>query len=269
RTLDDPALDAAFVGEAVLLPSESFLGDQLATVDPAAVRAAREALRRRLAHTHAAAWRAVYAACSADRYEQGPEAKGRRRLRGIALGYLAVGGGGDGLALALAQYRAADNMTDRQGALTVLANGDGAARDAALADFHERYRADALVLDKWFTTQAMSTREDTVDAVMALARHPDFTIANPNRLRALVGAFAANQYAFHAADGRGYRFVADMILAADRLNPQSAARLVPALGRWRRFEPARAALMRDALDWIVATPGLSKDVFEQASKSLA
>ena len=111
------------------------------------------------------------------------------------------------------------------------------------------------MLDKWFTAQALSTRDDTLEAVEALARHPDFTLANPNRLRSLVGAFAANQRAFHDASGRGYRFLADMILAVDKLNPQTAAKLVPPLGRWRRFGEDRAALMRAELERIVATPG--------------
>jgi aminopeptidase N len=160
-------------------------------------------------------------------------------------------------------------MTDRQGALGVLANGDAPEREAALAAFYARYKDNALVLDKWFTTQALSTRADTPAAVEALAKHPDFTLANPNRLRALVGAFSVNQRAFHDASGRGYTFLADMILAADKLNPQTAAKLVPPLGRWRRFGEDRAKLMRAALERIVATPGLSKDVYEQASKSLA
>jgi aminopeptidase N len=102
-----------------------------------------------------------------------------------------------------------------------------------------------------------------------LAHHPDFTMSNPNRLRALAGTFGANHWAFHSADGRGYAFLADMIIAADKLNPQVAARLVPPFGRWKRFEPKRSAMMREQLERIVATPGLSKDVFEQASKSLA
>jgi aminopeptidase N len=160
-------------------------------------------------------------------------------------------------------------MTDRQGAFSALANSDAVERTDALAAFYERYRGDALVLDKWFTVQALSARDDTLDAVEALARHPDFTLSNPNRLRALVGAFGANQRAFHDESGRGYRFLADMILAADRLNPQTAAKLVPPLGRWRRFDENRAAMMRSELERMVATPGLSKDVFEQAAKSLA
>jgi aminopeptidase N len=160
-------------------------------------------------------------------------------------------------------------MTDRQGALGVLVNGDAPERTLALAAFHARYRDNALVLDKWFTAQALSTRADTAEAVEALARHPDFSMTNPNRLRSLVGAFSVNQRAFHDASGRGYRFLADMIIAEDRLNPQTAAKLVPPLGRWRRFGEDRARLMRAELERIVATPGLSKDVFEQASKSLA
>jgi aminopeptidase N len=269
NTLTDPALDAAFIGEAVMLPTEAFLGDQLAEVDPAAIRVAREALRVALGRELEAEWRAAYAASAANRFEYTPSAKGLRRLRSVALGYLAAAGAEDAAALALAQFEGADNMTDRNGALGVLANGTSPERETALAAFYARYKDDALVLDKWFTTQALSMREDTPEAVERLAGHPDFTLANPNRMRSLVGAFAANQYAFHAPDGRGYRFVADMILAADKLNPQSAARLVPPLGRWRRFEPKRSAMMKAELERIVATPGLSKDVFEQASKSLA
>ncbi len=269
NTLADPALDAAFIGEAVLLPTESFLGDQLAEVDPAAIRRVREALRKRLGRELETEWRAAYAATAANRFEYTPSAKGLRRLRTVALGYLDAADAEDASALALAQFEGADNMTDRNGALGVLANGESPERETALAAFYARYRDDALVLDKWFTTQALSMREDTPLAVEALARHPDFTLANPNRMRSLIGAFAANQYAFHHPSGRGYRFVADMILAADKLNPQSAARLVPPLGRWRRFEPGRSALMKAELERIVATPGLSKDVFEQASKSLA
>ena len=160
-------------------------------------------------------------------------------------------------------------MTDRQGALAALASSDAAERRGALAAFYDRYRTDALVLDKWFTVQALATRDDTIETVEALARHPDFTLSNPNRMRSLVGAFAANQRAFHDRSGRGYRFLADMIVAVDALNPQTSARLVPPLGRWRRFDEGRAELMKAELARILAHPGLSKDVFEQVSKSLA
>ncbi len=160
-------------------------------------------------------------------------------------------------------------MTDRQGALGVLVNGTAPERDRALDEFFERYARDPLVLDKWFSVQALSIRDDTPEQVAALASHPAFNLTNPNRLRALVGSFAANQRAFHTISGRGYGFVADMILAVDRINPQTAARLVPPLGRWRRFDQRRAAMMRAALERILSTQGLSKDSYEQASKSLA
>lgn len=269
ETLADPRLDRAFVAEAVLLPSESFVGDQLEVVDPEAIHAAREALRQAVGRRLGDAWRSAYDDIGWDAYAYTPAAKGGRRLRNVALGYLAASGATDAGALAFRQFERADNMTDRQGALGVLANGAWDEREAALDIFYNCYSANPLVLDKWFQTQALSTRADTGAAVAALARHPDFTLANPNRARALIGAFSVNQRAFHAADGSGYRFLADQLVALDRLNPQTAAKLLPPLGRWRRFDPARAALMRAELERIVAAPSLSRDLFEQASRSLA
>jgi aminopeptidase N len=268
QTLVDETLDPALVAEAVLLPSESFIGDHMDKVDPEAVFAARQALRARLGRELEKAWRDAYAASTANRYEYSPAAKGARRLKAVALGYLLAAEAPDAPALAERQFGSADNMTDRLSALGALASSDAAERHGALAAFYERYRDDPLVLDKWFTVQAVSTRDDTPRAVEALARHPDFTLSNPNRIRALVGAFAANPRAFHAEGGRGYRFLADMVLAVDRLNAQTAARFVPPLGRWRRFDEARAALMKAELERIVGTQGVSKEVYEQASKSL-
>lgn len=268
RTLSDQALDPAFIAEAVLLPSEAFIGDRMAQVDPEAIHAAREALRRDLGAALERLWRDAYTAHAANRYEYSPAAKGARRLRNIALGYIMATGAKDAAWLAMTQYDEADNMTDRQGALGALVNTTAPERGRALQAFYDRFKGDALVIDKWFTVQALATRDDTPERVEALARHQDFTLTNPNRLRSLVGAFSANQRAFHDATGRGYRFLADMILAEDKLNPQTAAKLVPPLGRWRRFDERRAARMRAELERIVGTPGLSKDVFEQASKSL-
>ncbi len=267
-TLADAQLDRAFVAEAVLLPSEQFIGDQMAVVEPDAIADAREALRGALAHAHADRWRALYDDHAGDAYVYSPEAKGRRRIRNVALGYLAAADPADGAARALRQFEACDNMTDRMAALMTLAGGDQPQREVALEAFYQRYRGNALVIDKWFSTQALSTRIDTRAAVEALLDHPDFTLNNPNRFRALVGAFSVNQRAFHACDGRGYELLAGQIIALDKINPQTAAKMVPALGRWRRFDEGRQTLMRAALDHIVGTPGLSKDVFEQASKSL-
>ncbi len=268
RTLMDQALDPAFIAEAVLLPSEAFIGDRMAQVDPEAIHAAREALRRDLGRALDTLWRDAYATHVANRYSYNPAAKGARRLRSIALGYIMATGAEDAAWLAMTQYDEADNMTDRQGALGSLVNTTAPERGRALQAFYDRYKGDALVIDKWFTVQALATRADTPERVEALARHQDFTLTNPNRLRSLVGAFSANQRAFHDASGRGYRFLADMILGEDKLNPQTAAKLVPPLGRWRRFDEGRAARMKAELERIVGTPGLSKDVFEQASKSL-
>ncbi|GAA0742289.1 aminopeptidase N [Sphingomonas sp. ABOLD] len=268
NTLTDPSLDRAFIAEAVLLPSDSFIGDQMAVVDPDAIFRAREALRADLGNLLEPEWRAAYEGARANRFEYSPAAKGARRLKNVALGYIAASGAADAAELAYAQFDAADNMTDRQGGLATLVNGTSSLREKAIQAFYQRYAGNALVLDKWFQTQALSSRDDTLAAVEKLARHPDFTLANPNRARALVGAFSINQRAFHDPSGRGYRFVADQLIALDKLNPQTAAKLVPPLGRWKRFDADRAAKMRGELERIVASPGLSKDMFEQATKSL-
>ena len=268
NTLTSNALDPAFVGEAVMVPSEAFIGDQMLIVDPDAIHTARDALRADLGKLLDEHWRNAYATHGAASFEYSSKAKGARRLRNAALGFIASGSARDGAKLAFAQFDATDNMTDRQAALAILANGDAPERIAALDIFYNRYRDDALVLDKWFSTQALAMRDDTWMAVRALEQHADFTLNNPNRVRALASAFSVNQQQFHIASGEGYRFLTDIIIALDRVNPQTAAKLTPPLGRWRRFDEARQALMRTALQRIVDTPGLSKDVFEQASKSL-
>ncbi|WP_445191147.1 aminopeptidase N [Sphingomonas sp. Tas61C01] len=268
QILADPDLDPAFVAEAVLLPSESFIGDQMATVEPDAIFAAREALRTEIGRQLADQWRHAYDTAPPEPYAYTPAAKGRRRVRSVALSYIAASGAADAASIAFAQFESADNMTDRQGALTTLSNGTAMERERALDQFYDRYAGNSLVLDKWFQTQALATRDDTAAVVAALAGHPDFTLANPNRARSLIGAFGANQRSFHVAGGAGYRFLADQLIALDRLNPQTAAKLLPPLGRWRRFAEDRSTLMRAELERIVATPGLSKDLFEQASKSL-
>lgn len=269
RTITDPALDRSFVAEAVRLPSEAYLGDQMQVVDPDAIHAARDALMSEIGRRLESDWRTLHANCARNGFSLSPDARAARKLRGVALSYVVASGASDGAALAFDQFDRADNMTERQAALAVLANGASDERDAALARFYDRYAGNALVIDKWFQTQAFAFHPDTVEIVEALGKHPDFTLSNPNRARSLFGAFAGNQWSFNRKDGKGYAMVADTIIALDKLNPQTAARLVPPLGRWRRFDAARGALMRAALERIAATPGLSKDVLEQATKSLA
>ncbi len=267
--LDDERIDPAFQAELILLPSEAFLGDQMAEVDPQAIHDARESLRGDLATTHHARLRALYDRCQPDAFSLDAEARAKRKLRNVTLGYLAAASAENAAALAQAQYQAADNMTAKQGALNVLSHLEAAERDPAFQDFYQRYRENALVLDKWFMLQAMSQREGTAERVQGLANHPDFTLSNPNRVRSLYGAFTNNQVHFHDASGTGYDWVADMVIALDKQNPQTAARFVPPLGRWRRFERGRSELMRQALEKIAAQPELSKDVSEQVHKSLA
>ncbi|MFZ4689107.1 MAG: aminopeptidase N [Polymorphobacter sp.] len=271
-TLADGAagrLDAAFVAEAVLLPTESFIGDQAAVVEVEAIHRRREAARAAIATGLTAQWWDAFNRSQGSGTALTPAAKGARRLASVALAYLVTAGAPGAVAAAKAQYDGAVTMTDRMGALTALINTDTPERNACLADFHARFAGNNDVIDKWFTVQALSQRPDTPARVQALLGHKDFTITNPNRLRSLVGAFGANQRQFHAAGGAGYRLLADQLLAVDKVNPQQAARLAVPLGRWRRFDADRGAAMRAELERVVATPGISKDVMEMASRSLA
>jgi aminopeptidase N len=268
HTLADPSLDPALIADAVVLPSEAFIGDQMAIVDPETIGVARDALRAAIGGAHADIWRDRYHALAAPQFEYTPTAKAARRLRGVALGYLSAMKAADASALAFDLLNKADNMTDQMTALSILANGDAPERELALDAFYTRYRHHPLVIDKWFTVQAMSQRTDTEARVRALLNHADFTLTNPNRVRALIGAFSVNQRRFHGDEGTGYTLLADQIIALDRLNPQAAARMVPAFGRWRRFDAKRQSSMREALEQISKTPDISKDVFEQASKTL-
>ncbi|WP_040590434.1 aminopeptidase N [Sphingopyxis sp. MC1] len=268
QTLRGRGEDPAFIAEAVLLPSEAFIGDQMLTVDPDAIRRERLALQAAIGRALAEEWRAILAGKAPPATDLSPHAKGERRLRGVALAYLAATGIADIPALVFGVFSDADGMTERQAALATLAHGDSDERAHALDIFYQRYRDNPLVLDKWFQVQAWSMRPDTVEAVRQLAEHPDFTLSNPNRVRSLYGAFTGNQAAFHQADGAGYRLIADLVIALDPRNPQTAARMIPPLGRWKRFDEARAAMMRAELERILAQPGLSRDTTEQASKSL-
>jgi aminopeptidase N len=268
KVLADPALDDLMRGELVILPGESYLAEQLNPVDPGRVRAEREALKSWLGARLAQDWCDLHDRTSSVPYSLDADARGARKLKTQALVYLAAADPAQAVRRAAAQYARADNMTDRQGALMVLCGLDRPEREAALADFHDRFAGNALVIDKWFSLQASSLHPRAIDHVEALAGHADFTLANPNRVRALYMAFAANTAAFHDPSGRGYRMVADLILALDPINGSVAARFVPSLGRWRKIEPARAALMRAELERIAARDGLSRDVREQVSKSL-
>ena len=268
--LTDPEADPAFLALALTLPAEGELADAMTVADPLAVHAARQLLRRRLA----AALGDEFSACLAATGDRGPYAVdaaaiGRRSLKNLCLAYLAAAGGAEAAAECLARCRAADNLTDRLAALGALAGMERPEYDEALDGFYASCQGNPLVIDKWLTIQATSCRADTLARVGDLLAHPAFNLRNPNRVRALVGAFAhANPACFHAADGAGYRFVADRVIEVDRLNPQLAARLAGSLSRWRRYGEERQAQMRGELERIRAQAGLSRDVGEIVGKSL-
>ena len=266
--LDDVRLDDMMRGELLILPGEGYLAEQFDAANPTAIRAEREGLKGWLATRLAGRFVALHDRASAVPYSLEAGARGARKVKTQALVYLAAGLPEEAARRAAAQYDAATNMTDRQGALMVLCALDSPDRAEKLADFHARYAGNALVIDKWFSLQAGSLHPDALAHVKALADHADFTMTNPNRVRALYMAFAANPAAFHDPSGEGYRMIADLILALDPINAQTAARFVPPLGRWRRIEPARAALMRKELERLAAAPGLSRDTFEQVTRSL-
>jgi aminopeptidase N len=266
--LGDAALDDLMRGELLILPGETYLAEQLLIADPAAIRAEREGLKAWLGQTLEKGFVALHERARAVPGGTSAEAKGARKVKSQALVYLAAGHPDLAGRMAAAQYDAADNMTDRQGALMVLASLQTPERTHKLLDFYNRFRGNALVIDKWFALQASSLHPNVLEHVKALAEHPDFTLKNPNRVRSLYMPFTGTAQGFHAASGEGYRLIADLILALDPLNPQTAARFVPPLGRWRRIEPGRAALMRKELERIAAAPKLSRDTFEQVTRSL-
>ena len=270
RTLSMAAEDAAFAAEALTLPSETFLADQMDVVDVEAIHAARQFVRRGIGAALATDFARTYEQLSDDGpYRPEPHEIGRRALRNACLAYLACYGSAEGIARAKAQFDAGRNMTDVLAALATLAQLDCPERAHAFAGFYERWQGEELVVDKWFLLQAASCLPDTLDRCRALLGHPAFEMRNPNRVRALVGAFAqANPLRFHDKSGAGYAFLAEQVIALDKLNPSIAARLVQPLGTWRRQDTKRQALMKQELDRVLAVTGLSKGTYEMASKSL-
>ncbi len=266
--IEDRALDDLMRGELMIMPGHSYVAEQMLVADPGRIHAEREALKAELGTRLARELHRLYDRVEAIPFSLDSAAKGARKLKTLVLTYAAASDPAKAAELAEHQYAQADNMTDRQGALMVLAGLDCPAREAALADFYERYRGNALVIDKWFALQASSLHPKVREQVAALRDHADFTLRNPNRVRSLYMAFAGNAPAFHAADGEGYRMIADLILDLDPINAQTAARFVPSLGRWRRIEEGRARSMREQLERIAAAPKLSRDTFEQVTRSL-
>jgi len=271
RALNDQASDPAFKALLLSLPSESDLALAMQPADPAAIHEARDSLRLRLSlHLTEDLKRLHIGLQELGEFSPDAASAGRRALRNAALDLLAANPRAEIGELADGHYRAAANMTDAMGGLSALMLIGGELYEQALADFFERWKGEPLVIDKWFALQARDPDESALGRVMGLTAHPAFDEKNPNRLRALVSTFANfNPARFHDPSGAGYRFLADQILAVDGFNPMTAARLVEPLGGWRRYKPELGALMRKELERIAATEGLSKNVYELATKALA
>jgi len=270
RVLEASAADPAFAAEALSLPAESFLAEQMHVVDPDALHAARNLLRRRIAEAlRPRLLQTYHASATQGPYSPDAASAGRRALRNLCLGFLMELADDEARALCLAQYEGSDNMTDSFAALAQLANCDCPEREPALGRFYDKWRDESLVVDKWLSVQATSRLPGTLARVDELLDHPAFDIRVPNKVYALIRAFAANHVRFHAADGAGYAFLADQVLALDKLNPQVAARMARGFDRWKRFDNARQALAAAQLARIRDAAGLSRDVAEIVSKALA
>ena len=239
-------------------------------VDPDAIHAAHRGLSAEIGHrlgAHLLELRDVLNSQAA--YRPDAASAGRRALRNEALGLIALATPDTGARLATAQFDGADNLTDRLAALAAMTLIPGDAREKLIARFAQTYAAEPLVLDKWLMAQALIPEPGTLDRVRALMQHPAFSLGNPNRVRALIGGLAANMTQFNRPDGEGYAFIADMVIALDRTNPQVASRLLGSFKSWRMLEPARRALAEAKLAMVAQTPNLSRDVADIAERTLA
>jgi len=271
RLLTDGSRDPAFAAECLELPSESYLAECMEVADPDSIHEARLKFMRDVATRYRTRFEGAFRHFTVPGpYAPTAAAMGRRALRNAALEYVTTVDDATARALAFLELRRAENMTDAMAALQALANSAGAERERALSMFLEKWKDEALVVDKWFRVQATSWVPGTLARVKALTAHPAFDLRNPNRSRALLHAFALdNPLHFHAADGSGYQWVAEQVIALDKLNPQVASRLVRAFDRWKKYDVARQKHAQAALETIRAAEGLSGNVGEVVDRALA
>ncbi len=266
----DDGLDPMLAAQILSLPSENEMAELFDTIDPEAIAAVRHALTQTLAQEMADELLAVYRANKLPSYRVDQQDMGKRALRNLCLHYLAFADRTQADTLIAAQFTGADNMTDSLAALAAAVAAQLPCRETLMAAFDERWHQDGLVMDKWLTLQATSPAPDVLAKVRELLNHRAFSLNNPNRLRSLVGSFCAgNPSAFHATDGSGYQFLTEMLSDLNTRNPQVAARLIEPLIRLKRYDAARQALMRQALETLKGLDNLSGDLFEKITKALA
>lgn len=269
--LGEQDTDKALLAEILTLPSESYIGDLMQQVDVDAIHQAREYLRSEIANNLDAEIFELYKRLQDNgNFNISSAAMARRALKNTLLGYLVKSQRQESIDLCMQQYQESDNMTDTLSAFVVITDSDLPQRQSVIKDFEAKWHHDPLVMDKWFSAQAVSSGTDVLDNVKSLMKHPGFSMTNPNKVRSLIGAFcSANPANFHRLDGEGYKLLADVVLELDQLNAQVAARMIRLMSRWRRYDKQRQALMKQQLERIVNADNLSRDVFEIASKSLA
>lgn len=270
QMLTDDSLDKALVAESLDLPAEGDLTECMAIADPDAIHQARHLVLKTLAVELKQQLVECYHGNKTEgEYQFSARASGQRRLRNQVLQILATAETRDVIDMAFLQYQNANNMTDRLAAVNALVNIDCNERQQVLNAFHDYAGDDALIQDKWFSVQAASSLPGTLDTVYSLMEQPEFDISNPNKVRSVIGTFChRNLVRFHAADGTGYRFLAEQVMRLDGSNPQIAARLVSAFNRWKKYDAKRQALAREQLEKILSRPGLSKAVYEIVSRNL-
>ncbi|WP_107852569.1 aminopeptidase N [Oceanimonas marisflavi] len=265
-TLEDEHMDRALKAEMLTLPDVGSLLELFDQVDIEQLSAVRQHLARELAEALAPAWQQAHDDNLTPEYRIEHQDMARRALKNTALGYLALTGAEQKVE---SQYKHADNMTDTLGAMRAAVRGELDCRHAMLADFEQKWREDGLVLDNWFRLQATAPGADTLDRVRELMSHPTFSLANPNRVRALIGAFCqGNPAQFHRLDGTGYDLLVEVLEQLNRSNPQVASRLLTPLIQFSRLDDARQALIQERLKYLMALPALSRDLYEKISKAL-
>jgi len=263
--------DLSYLAQLLTLPSEAYVSALMKVIDPDAVHTAWRMVKREVAATLAVELEALYHANHREESGQlDAGAVGRRALKNVCLSFLSALDETKGYTLAVSQFRLAKNMTDQIAALSSIVSSQNPEKAACLDAFYQQWAKEDLVIDKWFALQAACPLPDALATVRGLLAHPAFDLGTPNRVRSVIGAFSQNNPVnFHSADGEGYRFLGDQIIALNSINPQVASRMVTALMHWRRYDEGRQALMRNQLQRIVGTQGVSRDVYEVASKSLA